>query len=231
MEFKLLKINATTNWNELLQGSNKFFIENFKKKYRYLRDIVSNIIKPIVVPQDSSLKDISQSLEFKNIEQNFWYFRDKTIIDASELNKKFLNLWLKFEVQYLEEINIEIYVNNKEKLGLSLSIVNGGSILKQKNTTEMPLSDTYVEGGVHIMDGVVESVMNVFRVIPNIQITASVLKISYVSSKPIITGGEVEVIGELKTLDGFDMSKFKFYISGEPEYPTPYVYRISKYIS
>lgn len=231
MEFKLLKINATTNWNELLQGSNKFFIENFKKKYRYLRDIVSNIIKPIVVPQDSSLKDISQSLEFKNIEQNFWYFRDKTIIDASELNKKFLNLWLKFEVQYLEEINIEIYVNNKEKLGLSLSIVNGGSILKQKNTTEMPLLDTYVEGGVHIMDGVVESVMNVFRVIPNIQITASVLKISYVSSKPIITGGEVEVIGELKTLDGFDMSKFKFYISGEPEYPTPYVYRISKYIS
>ena len=230
MEFKLLKINATINWNELLQGSNKFFIENFKKKYRYLRDVVSTVVQPIVVPQDSSLKDISQSLEFKNIEQNFWYFRDKTIIDASELNKKFLNLYLKFEVQYLEEINIEIYVNNKEKLGLSLSIVNGGSILKQKNTTEMTLLNTYVEGGMYIID-TVETFMSVSNVIPNIQITGSVLKISYVSSKPIITGGEVEVIGELKTLDGFDVSKFKFYISGEPEYPTPYVYRIRKYIN
>ncbi|BAK53719.1 hypothetical protein TMA_031 [Thermus phage TMA] len=230
MEFKLLKINATINWNELLQGSNKFFIENFKKKYRYLRDVASTVVKPIVVPQDSSLKDISQSLEFKNIEQNSWYLRDKTIIDASELNKKFLNLCLKFEVQYLEEINIEIYVNNKEKLGLSLSIVNGGSILKQKNTTEMTLLDTYVEGGMYIID-TVETLMRASSVIPNIQITGSVLKIFYVSSKPIITGGEVEIIGELKTLDGFDVSKFKFYISGEPEYPTPYVYRINKYVS
>lgn len=80
MEFKLLKINATINWNELLQGSNKFFIENFKKKYRYLRDVASTVVQPIVVPQDSSLKDISQSLEFKNIEQNFWFLKIKPLL-------------------------------------------------------------------------------------------------------------------------------------------------------
>lgn len=233
MELKVLKINTVVNWDEGNQVINEFLVENVKKKLRYLLD-VSPFIKSPGVPQESLLKNINQSSEFKNIEQNLWYFKDSTVITASELNRKFLNLYLKFEVQYLKEISMEIYVNNKEKLSLNLSVVNEGSTLKEKITPEMSLLTPYREGiGVPISPdaNVIEGALMIYKGITDMSISGSVLKIFYVSSKPIITGGEVEVIGELKTLDGFDVSKFQFYISGEPEYPTPYVYRISKYVN
>lgn len=233
MELKVLKINTIVNWDEGNQVINEFFVENAKKKLRYLLD-VSPFIKSPGAPQDSLLKNINQSSEFKNIEQNLWYFKDSTVITASELNRKFLNLYLKFEVQYLKEISMEIYVNNKEKLSLNLSVVNEGSTLKEKITPEMSLLATYregVEAPISSDANVIEEYLMIYKGITDMPIAGSVLKIFYVSSKPIITGGEVEVIGELKTLDGFDVSKFKFYISGEPEYPTQYVYRISKYIN
>lgn len=232
MELKVLKINTVINWDEAKQLINEFRVEDIKKKWKYLLD-AGQFIKSSGAPQDSLLKTINQSSEFKNIEQNLWYFKDSTVITASELNRKFLNLYLKFEAQYLKEISMEIYVNNKEKLSLNLSVVNEGSTLKEKITPELSLLSTYNKGAITPFSDIneIEKALRIYKGITDMQIEKPVLEISYSSSKPIITGGEVEVIGELKTLDGFDVSKFKFYISGEPEYPTPYVYRIGKYIS
>lgn len=235
MELKVLKINVVINWDEANQLINEFRVEDIKKKWKYLLD-TGRFIRTPSAPQDSLLKTINQSSEFKNIEQNLWYFKDSTVITASELNRKFLNLYLKFEVQYLKEISMEIYVNDKEKLSLNLSVVNEGSTLKEKIKPRMSLLSTYMKGARTPFSNFsnineIEKALRIYEGITDMQIEEPVLEISYSSSKPIITGGEVKVIGELKTLDGFDMSKFKFYISGEPEYPTPYVYRIRKYIN
>ena len=232
MELKVLKINVVVNWDEAKQSINEFRVEDIKKKWKYLLD-VGQFIRAPGAPQDSLLKTINQSSEFKNIEQNLWYFKDSTVITASELNRKFLNLHLKFEAQYLKEISIEIYVNNKEKLSLNLSVVNEGSTLKEKITPGLSLLSTHMKGARTPFSNIneIEKALRIYEGIADMQIEEPVLEISYSSSKPIITGGEVKVIGELKTLDGFDVSKFKFYISGEPEYPTPYVYRIGKYIN
>ncbi|BAK53549.1 hypothetical protein YSP_031 [Thermus phage phiYS40] len=237
MELKILKVNTKINWEEVFQGFNKDFIENVKKMVSNLKSLGTKDIRFFNIPSASSLKDISQSFESKVISENSLFFKEKMNITASDLNKKFLTLYLQFEPQYIEAVNIDIYLNKKKIGNVSFSIKN--SVIKypkvpslSKKLSDLFLQPEYFEGANFISggNGLEEFLFTIIE-FPGLQVIEPIVKILFSRHKPIDESGEVEIVGDLKTLSNFDNSKFKFAISEEPEYHTPYVYRINKYVS